>query len=244
MSIYLMDGYHREIPAAEARTSERVAFIKRTYSLVALAFLAFVGILALLVQTGVGLPIAKALFASPVTLLVLLVLFIGTGYLARYLARSQSSVVVQLSGLALYVIVEAIIFLPMLLICTLAGPKYADIPMQAGILTLIVVGGLTATVFISKKDFSFLGGILVTLSWVALGVIVLAIIAGGFTLGIWFSAAMIALACGFILYDTSNVLHHYPTNAHVPAALELFASIAFLLFYVMRLMIQLASSSE
>jgi FtsH-binding integral membrane protein len=243
MSNYLMDGYHREIPAAEARTSERVAFIKRTYGLVALSFMAFVGILALLVQTGIGMDIAKALFASPVTLLVLLALFIGTGYLARYLARSESSPAVQLAGLALYVAVEALIFLPLILICSMV-PKFNDIPMQAGILTLIVVGGLTATVFVSKKDFSFLGGILATLSWVALGVIVLAIITGGITLGIWFSAAMIALACGFILYDTSNVLHHYPTNAHVPAALELFASIAFLLFYVMRLMIQLASSSE
>ena len=242
MNSYLQDGYHRE-SAAEARTSERVTFIKKTYGLVALSFLAFVGILALLVQTGIGMGIAKALFASPISLLVLLVLFIGTGYLARYLARSQSSVATQLAGLSLYVLVEAIIFLPMILICSMV-PKFNAIPMQAGIMTLIVVGGLTATVFISKKDFSFLGGILATLSWVAVGVVVLAIITGGIGLGIWFSAAMIALACGFILYDTSNVLHHYPTNAHVPAALELFASIAFLLYYVMRLMMQMAYSSE
>ncbi len=243
MSNYLMDGYYRE-SAAEARTSERVRFIQRTYGLVALSFFVFVGILAVLVKTGIGLDIAKALFASPVSLLVLMLVFIGSGYLARYLARSEASVGAQFLGLGLYVVVEAIIFLPIILICSLAGPKFADIPMQAGLLTLIVVGGLTATVFVSKKDFSFLGGALVVLSWVALGVIILAIIFGGFTLGIWFSAAMIALACGWILYDTSNVLHHYPTNAHVSAALELFASIAMLLYYIMRLMIQLAASRD
>jgi FtsH-binding integral membrane protein len=46
---------------------------------------------------------------------------------------------------------------------------------------------------------------------------------------------MIALAGGSILYDTSNVLHHYPENKHVGAALELFASVALLFWYVLRL---------
>src|SRR5258708_22329123 len=151
MSNYLMDGYYRET-AATARQSERVTFIKKTYGLVALSFFAFVGILAVLTKTGIGLDIAKAMFASPISLLVLLALFIGTGYLARYLARSDMSVGAQIFGLALYVVVEALIFLPMILYCSLV-PRFNDIPMQAGLMTLIVVGGLTATVFISKKDF-------------------------------------------------------------------------------------------
>lgn len=241
MSNYLTDGYYRE-SAATARTSDRVAFIKKTYALVALAFFVFVGLEALLIKTGVGLEIAKTMWASPWSCLVLMGLFIGAGFLARSLARSEASPAVQLLGLFIEVAAFAIIFLPLMLICSMV-PKLNDVPLQAGLLTLIVVGGLTATVFVSKKDFSFLGGILCTLAWVALGVIVLAIIFG-FSLGIWFSAAMIALACGWILYDTSNVLHHYPTNAHVPAALELFASIALLFYYIMRLMIQLAYSSE
>jgi FtsH-binding integral membrane protein len=46
---------------------------------------------------------------------------------------------------------------------------------------------------------------------------------------------MIVLASGYILYDTSNVLHRYRTDQHVAAALALFASVAILFWYVLRL---------
>ncbi len=46
---------------------------------------------------------------------------------------------------------------------------------------------------------------------------------------------MIAFAGVAILYDTSNVLHHYPENRAVAAALQLFASVALMFWYVLRL---------
>ena len=54
-----------------------------------------------------------------------------------------------------------------------------------------------------------------------------------------FIVAMIALMCGFILYETSNVLHHYHTSQHVAAALAIFASLATLFWYVIRLLMSL-----
>jgi hypothetical protein len=78
------------------------------------------------------------------------------------------------------------------------------------------------------------GGILAWAGVVAL----LAIGAGavfGFELGTFFSVAMVALAGGSILYDTSNVMLHYPEDRHVAAALELFASVALMFWYVLRL---------
>lgn len=68
----------------------------------------------------------------------------------------------------------------------------------------------------------------------ALGLIAVAILFG-FNLGPIFTYAMIALACGYILYDTSNVLHHYRIGQHVAAALALFASVALLFWYILRL---------
>jgi FtsH-binding integral membrane protein len=144
--------------------------------------------------------------------------------------------------LALYVVVQAIIFLPFMIYCSMV-PQFNDIPLQAGILTLVVFGGLSAVVFISKKDFSFLGQILFVLMFVALGLIIVSFFTP-MNLGVWFSAAIIALACGYILYDTSNVLHHYPTNAHVAASLELFADVALLFYYIIRLMLQVASAAD
>ncbi len=68
----------------------------------------------------------------------------------------------------------------------------------------------------------------------AMGLIVVGIVFQ-FSLGPIFTYAMIALACGYILYHTSNVLHHYRIGQHVAASLALFASVALLFWYILRL---------
>ena len=88
--------------------------------------------------------------------------------------------------------------------------------------------------FITRKDFSFLRTILVFGGFAAMGLIVVAILFN-FQLGTIFVYAIIALACGYILYDTSNVLHHYRIGQHVAAALALFASVALLFYYLVML---------
>ena len=242
MSQYLTDGYYGET-AATAPKSERIAFIQRTYLHLCVAVLAFVGLEALLIKSGIGDQFLATMAANRIAWIGLLVLFIGGGMFAQYLARSNSPPATQYMGLALYVGIEAIFFLPILTLCTKLGPQFSSIPLQAGILTLTVFGGLSAVVLVSKRDFSFLGYGLRILTFLALGLIVVSLFTP-FTLGIWFSVAMIALACGFILYDTSNVLHHYDTRSHVAASLALFSSLAMLFYYIVRLMIWLAASGD
>ena len=106
---------------------------------------------------------------------------------------------------------------------------------SAAAITLIAFAALTMVVFWTRKDFSFLRGILM---WG--GIVALVLILGGaifgFQLGTYFSVALVALAGAAILYDTSNVLHHYPEDRYVAAALELFASVALMMWYVLRLL--------
>ena len=90
-------------------------------------------------------------------------------------------------------------------------------------------------VFLTRKDFSFLRGILFWGGIIALVTIVGGVLFG-FQLGTFFSVAMVALAGAAILYDTSNVLHHYPEDRYVAASLELFASVALMLWYVLQLL--------
>ncbi len=59
---------------------------------------------------------------------------------------------------------------------------------------------------------------------------------GGLTGTTIFMSLMVVLFSGWILYDTSNILHHYSTDQHVGAALHLFASLATLFWWVLRLM--------
>src|SRR5437870_3479814 len=93
--------------------------------------------------------------------------------------------------------------------------------------------GPTAIWHWPSHAFSYLRAILWIGGFLALGAILVGIFFGT-GMGLWFSVAMVALASGFILYDTSNVLHHYRTDQHVAAALALFASIALLFWYILR----------
>jgi FtsH-binding integral membrane protein len=134
-------------------------------------------------------------------------------------------------------VAEAAIFAPLLIVANLVAPD-DNIPLVAGIITGIVFLGLTAFTFLSRADFSWMGRML----WVAGLAAVAAVLCGAifnFSLGLWFAVAMVVLASAYILYDTSNVLHHYRTNQHVAASLALFASVALLLWYVVRILMYL-----
>ena len=237
-------SYAMEHPIAiRAQESARAAFIRRTYGHLAGAILAFAALEMLILK---GLPVQArdalltTLFASPASLLVLLVLFIGGGWVAQMWAMSATSRGLQYLGLGLYVVLEAIIFLPILYYATYRLNDPTVIP-TAGVMTLAMFGGLTFSVFVTGKDYSFLGPILSLAGFIAIGVIIAAMIFG-FSLGLIFSFAMVALASGYILYDTSNVLHHYRTDQHVAAALALFASVALLFFYILRILIAISSN--
>ena len=229
---YLVDGYHGETVAA-APVSERVRFIRRTYAHLAAAVAAFVGIEAVLFSTGLGMELLKSLFAFSGAWIALMLVFVVGGYAAQMMARSRSSVGLQYAGLTMYVLLEVAIFLPILAIAELKFPGQ-QLPLQAGIVTLAAFGGLTAAVFASGRDFSFIGPVLWVASLLSLGLVIAAVI-GGFSLGLVFSVAMIALAAGFIIYDTSNIIHHYGTDQYVSASLELFAAVALMFWYVLRL---------
>lgn len=228
---YAMDEYYRET-VAQAPASARAAFIKRTYLHLAAAVLAFVGLEAALISSGAGLEIVQTMFAFKGAWIALMVVFIGGGYAAQYMARSGQPVGVQYAGLSLYVLLETVIFLPILTIAQIRfGPEVA---MQAGLVTLAVFGGLTCAVFLSGKDFSFLGPVLWVGSFLALGLVVAAVMFG-FNFGLVLCGLMVALAAGYIIYDTSNVIHRYNTTEHVAASLALFASVALMFYYVLRI---------
>jgi FtsH-binding integral membrane protein len=71
--------------------------------------------------------------------------------------------------------------------------------------------------------------------FVAIGLIVASLVFG-FHLGTWFSVGMIGFAGAAVLYDTSNIMHHYPQNKYVAASMALFSSIAMMFFYILRLL--------
>src|SRR5262249_46557798 len=103
--------------------------------------------------------------------------------------------------------------------------------------TALIFAGLTAAVFITGADFSFLRTGLMYAGFASLGLIVCSVVFG-FDMGVFFSVAMIVFSGAYILYDTSNILHNYRTDQYVAASLALFASVALLFFYILRLVME------
>jgi FtsH-binding integral membrane protein len=216
---------------AESVPAERAAFIRKTYAHLAGALLVFAGLEFFLISSGIGAAIAQTMLS--VSWLLVLAAFMGVSMLANWWANSSTSKPMQYLGLGLYIAAQSIIFLPLLYIA-----KYSaggGVILEAGIYTLALFAALTTIVFITRKDFSFLGPILMIGGFLALGFIAASLLFG-FSLGSVFALIMVAFAAGAILYDTSNVLHHYRTDQHVAASLSLFASVALLFWYILRIL--------
>ena len=219
---------------AQADGDTQANFIRKTYMHLAGAILAFIGLEILIFSTPLAERIATLVFESgSVGWLGFLGVFMLSCWMARSMAASGSKAT-QYAGLGFYVVAEALIFVPLIyLAVNFSSPSVLP---NAAIMTLAMFAGLTATVFITRRDFSFLKTTLTVGGFVAIGAIICGALFG-VNLGMWFSVAMVVFACGAILYDTSNVLHHYEKDQYVGASLELFASIALLFWYILRIFI-------
>lgn len=212
--------------------TDRATFIRRAYMHLAGAVVGFIILSALFIFSGLGKMMLRVLMNSgQFGWLVVLGAFILVSMLATRLADNVESNQTQLIGLGIYVLAEALIFAPLLTLAAYINPAIIGV---AGITTALLVGGLTFTAFTTKKDFSFMRSFLTMAGFIAFGAIIASIFMG-FSLGVWFSAAMVLLCAGFVLYDTSNIIHHYPTDRPAGAALHLFASIATMFWYVLRI---------
>jgi uncharacterized protein len=232
--------FSRSYFVIEAPVDERVAFIRRTYLHLAGAIGVFVALSALFQTLGLGAMMAQFIMGARFGWLLFLGAFMVAGWVGSSMAHSASNQGVQYGGLALYTLAEALIFAPMLFIAARIAPSVLP---TAALITLVTFGGLSAYVLVTKTDFSFLRTALCIGSIVAIGLIVCGAIFG-FSLGLWFSVAMILFASGAILYSTSKVMREYETHQHVAAALELFAAVALLFWYVLRVVMALTSSRD
>ena len=222
--------------AADSSVTERTGFIRRTYLHVAGAIAAFALLEVYIFAAGYAELIAGTLLGSRYSWLIVLGIFMGVSFIANKFAHSQTSQGAQYFGLGLFVVAEAIIFVPILYI---ADGFFPGAISTAAYVTALLVIGLTATVFITKKDFSFLGSFLKIAFMIAFGIIVCSFFLPYSLDSYLFSGAMALLASAAVLYTTSNILHQYHPGQHVAAALSLFSSIALLFWYVLQIIMSL-----
>ena len=225
---------------AQADPIDAAQFYRKTYGLVALAFAGFAGLLYLFFITpvaGLFMNTIGAMYNSlgGFTWLIVMVAFWAGTYYAQKLAANGASRESQYAGLALYVFLEALIFIPLITIVALkTNGKVGDILIPACALTGALVLGLTLAVQFTQVDFSFLRIVIVIGSICALGAVIMFSILG-INPGTWFALAMILLMATVILYQTHVIKNQCSTEDYVIAAFILFSAFVTLLWYVIQL---------
>lgn len=211
--------------------ADKVAFYKKTYSHVAGGVLVFILFEYLLLQSNTIVDFMLSMTEGWRWLIMLGGFMFITNYAEKMTLKTPDKNI-QYLAFGIYILAEALIFVPLIYIAAFYMESGPEILNQAAIVTLALFTGLSAVVFVTKKDFSFLRTGLTVGFFIAIGLI----IAGslfGFNLGLWFSVGMCVLAAGSIIYQTSNLVHKYTNDDYIPAALGLFASLMLLFWYVL-----------
>lgn len=222
-------------PVAQLDAEVRGEFVLRVYQHLLLAVLAFVGFEAVLFATGTAEAIFEFLIGASAGWLLILGAFMVVQWMATSAAHNISNTNLQYAGLFGMAAGESLIFAPFLYFVFNESSDGGTTVAAAAIITAVGFAGLSIIAFTTRKDLSVLRPLLLWGGMAAL-VLIFAAVLFGFSLGIWFSVAMIALAGGSILYQTQAIMGRYPSEAYVGAAVQLFASVMLLFFYVLRLL--------
>jgi FtsH-binding integral membrane protein len=198
------------LTAAEVSVGERIAFIRKVYALFFVATLFAIG------GALLGLAFPPLMLLAAQHPIVTFLLLIG-GVMGAQAVRHVPGV--NLVALFGFTTLTGVMISPVLYV---VGQNNPGSILQAGILTVVIFGGLTAYVFISGRDFSFLRGMVTVGLLVVIGAGLINIFVGSLGLGFAISAAALLLFVGFVLYDTSNIIRRYPTNEYVAGALSLY----------------------
>ena len=213
-------------------SSVQKAFFIKTYLHLLLGVCIFGGTLFGVVTNPILMAFSFKLWSLPMASIILTCLLIGSSMLSTWLANNTFNKTLHYIGLVTYAVVEAFVIAP-LVYMFIRSSGMAEFIHIVG-MTVAIFMCMTATVFVIKPDFGFLGKFLTFASLSALVMVVVGAIFG-LSLGVWFSFAMVVLACGYILYETSQMTKVYNKSQYVACSLSLLASIIMLFWYLLRL---------
>jgi FtsH-binding integral membrane protein len=205
------------------RAWAKAQMLQKTYLFILMGIGIFAGTIALVPEVPILQQAIRFLYSSP---WVALIALMGMGFVVRMVAEKPGIGVI---GFVAYAIFMGLIVAP----AALLGP--AGTTTMAALITASVFIGLTIYVFVSKADLKWMGGFLFMGLFGMIGVAIAGMIFG-FHVGIWYSLAGAMLFSGFILYDTSRLLHSHHSAKPLPFAVELFTDVVILFMHLLSLL--------
>lgn len=231
-----------EAPAISRSLDERLAFLRRVYGWMFAGIVATVFGIAIAVESGMALGLLRAgIFAN----ILMLVAWIGGAYLVQKVRHVPNWNVVAFGAYGLFtgVVISGLVYLAIVM-AEMHGRSPGAYIMEAGALTLVAFVGLSAYAFFTKRDFSFLRGILTVGLFVLLGAIVIGFFVESSALQLVISGFGVLLFAGYTLYDTQKVLRTYPDGEHVAGAMTLFIDFVLLFVYILRFILLIAAGGR
>jgi FtsH-binding integral membrane protein len=223
------------VAVATLDADSRAAFMVRVYQHLLAAVIAFIAFETLLFSTGLAEGIYDLVAGSSAAWLMVLGGFMVVNWMSTSAAHDLANPGRQYGGLFGLAAAEALIFAPFLYyVFNVEGAGGSATVASAAVVTVIGFAGLTAIGLFTRRDLSFLRPLLMWAGVMSL-VLIFAALLFGFELGVWFSVAMVGVAGAAILYQTQTILRTYPEGAHVGAAVQLFASVMLLFWYILRI---------
>ncbi len=200
-------------PSTSAAVDARVAFIGRTYGMLALCIAA--GSLGAYLSMGLAFP-AEHPF-------IMLFIMMGGVFGVQAVRHTPG---VNAVALLLFGAITGMAIAPLV---GIVAARSGMLVTQAFLTTAVTFVALTGYCFASRRDFSFMRGFVLVglIAVIVLGLSNLYFESPAFSLAI--AGMSVILFSAFILYDTSEVLRQYPDNEHIAAALTLYLDV-FLLF--------------
>lgn len=212
-------------------TNTRKPFMLKVYAFVNLAILFFMAVQTVLYSSGISESFYNIIAGSSMAWLAVLAAYMLLSVIAAKAVVSMRKSV-QLSGLLFYATIEALIFSPFIYYAfESSGP---GVIIKAALVSILGFIVLSAIGINTKKDLSVLQGIITVVSIGALMLIVGSLVIG-FSLGMWFSVAMVMLASAMILKESQQIHKTFHSDQYIAAALQLFSSIMLLFWYVLRI---------
>ena len=222
--------------AIDAALDSRMRFVRRTYA----HLLGELVAAALLVTVAVRTPaLANLALRMQSHLLIYFACIFGVSLLTRSMLEGRRSMGVQYAAAGIWVFFLGLLVTPLALIAERITGSFAILG-QGAILTGCVFTGITAYVHFTKKDFSFLGGALSMISWLAVGLVVIMSFFGGFgnSTALLYSCGMVLVMGGWVLYDTSKVLHHRHVDQHVAASVDLLVDFVIMFIHIVSILLR------
>lgn len=259
------DLYNGQVaPVSAGTVSERLAFLKRVYSWMTAGLIVCGLSAAISVESGITMKYlirpmfdgtsGFSRFMSHILMFVALYATMSWAYKARHKATMNTVAFAAFAGMLGFMISD-VIFVALIVsgadantgaILASGGMPALDgsLVYQALGATVAMFMGLTVVAFTSKKDFSFLKGILTAALFglIALMVINIFVQSSAFSMGI--TLLGIVIFSGYILHDTQKIMRKYPSNEHVAGAITLFYDFVMLFVFILRLLTQLAGNRD